>query len=375
MLHLLVSNRRVVSHRRRRPAFTLVELLVVIAIIGILVALLLPAVQAAREAARRVSCTNNLKQIGLALHNYHDSFGTLPINMTSGGSGTTPQGLDTTGFYSWLVPILPFVEQQPLYDSINLNISMSDATGPTAPYMAYIGADHPNAEAARTRVPCYLCPSDSNSSTDAMGSALPAPDNYAGNAGWIPFATGYDGSRATPGKQNGMIPLVSPGEDVGWHVNKISFKNVTDGLSNTVAVAERRINDRDWNGQSGKNDAIFSFCAGGGRTARTLAEHRQYCVNTFSPDTALSRPHGRAWISGWSLTAPIYTHVMEPNSRNCHFHSGFVDGNFLTTASSQHPGGVNVVLGDGHVRFVEDSIALNVWWSLGSRDGGEATQQ
>lgn len=360
----------------RRNAFTLVELLVVIAIIGILIALLLPAVQAAREAARRMSCANNLKQIGLAIHNYHTSYRALPINMTSGGLGTSGGGLDSTGFYSWLVPILPFVEQQPLYDSIDLSVSMTDASGPTAVYMAYIGAGHPNAEAARTRVAGYLCPSDPNAANDAMGSALPAPDNYAGNAGWVPYATGFDGSRSTPARHNGMIPLVSPSTRVDWHVDEISFSQVKDGLSNTVAVAERRINNRDWTyGESGKDDPIFSYCAGGGRTARTLAEHRLYCAGTFSPDVGLSRPHGRAWISGWCLTSPVYTHVMEPNSRNCHFHSGFVDGNFLVTASSQHPGGVNVVMGDGHVRFVHENIDLNIWWSLGSRDGGESIHE
>ena len=165
--------------------FTLVELLVVIAIIGILIALLLPAVQAAREAARRTQCLNNLKQIGIALHEYHDTHQVFPISTTG---SLMQNGQCGSGFYSWLAMILPFVEQGNLYNSINFNIGMMDTCSfnSSSDYQVLtISANHPNAQAAATPIPGYLCPSDVFEQTPVMGTAYPAPGSYAGNVGWV----------------------------------------------------------------------------------------------------------------------------------------------------------------------------------------------
>ena len=160
--------------RRDRLAFTLVELLVVIAVIGILVALLLPAVQAAREAARRTQCVNNLKQIGLGLHNYHTTFNVFPPTTTGAEAHGGQCG---SGFYSWLALLLPFVEQSTLHDAIDFRRPMMDTCSQmsSSDYQALtISAAHPNARAAATIVPLFLCPSDFYRMTPVMGTANPA---------------------------------------------------------------------------------------------------------------------------------------------------------------------------------------------------------
>ena len=189
--------------RRSRSAFTLVELLVVIAVIGILVALLLPAVQAAREAARRLQCVNHLKQIGLGLHNYHSTFNVLPMSTTGAESYGSQGG---SGFYSWLALLLPFVEQSPLYDSIDFRQPMMDTYDQvwSSDYQVLtISASHPNAGAAATTVPLFLCPSDTFNMTPVLGTANPAPGNYAANIGWPRQCTGIDGHSSPLTRLNG----------------------------------------------------------------------------------------------------------------------------------------------------------------------------
>ena len=163
---------------RVRKAFTLVELLVVIAIIGVLVGLLLPAVQAAREAARRMQCSNHLKQIGIAIHNYHDAFRSTPTHFTTAG---TSSGVPTSGFYSWLAMILPFVEQQNLYNSIDFRIALADRSnyGNSGNFTNYtISPSHPNAAAAATLIPGFLCPSDPAGSVRVHGNERLAPGSF-----------------------------------------------------------------------------------------------------------------------------------------------------------------------------------------------------
>ena len=171
--------------RASRSAFTLVELLVVIAIIGILIGMLLPAVQAVREAARRTQCANNIKQIGLAVHNYHDANRHFPTTTTG------PELSDGTcvgGFYSWLAMILPQVEQNNLYNSIDFGVPLSNHCNyaTSSEYVLYgIAPDHPNAEAAGTLVSTYLCPSDPEGFVRSHdGGEQLAPGNYAANVGW-----------------------------------------------------------------------------------------------------------------------------------------------------------------------------------------------
>lgn len=355
---------------QRSRGFSLVELLVVIAIIGILVAILLPAVQAARAAARRTGCTNNLHQIGVAMANYHDTLRSYPLSMTSGG-GATPGGGTRSGHFSWLAQLLPFVEEGPLFRSIDFNITMADQ--PDEPLDGLIGADHPNAAAAATQVSVYLCPSDGAiDDNTVMGTANPAGDNYAANAGWPSYATGFEGERPYPGKYNGFIPIASmrPGSPVPWHPHgPVRARHVTDGLSRTAAVAERLIQRAGSVAEiraSRKELQSYHLT----ESVRTLPQ--MLTASRLNPHTDL--PHsafqGRSWISGWTLTSPTYMHVFTPNTFNMHLHGGEVTGDNLVSPSSNHDGGVHVLMGDGHVRFVTDDIDQYVWWGMGSRNDG-----
>jgi prepilin-type N-terminal cleavage/methylation domain-containing protein/prepilin-type processing-associated H-X9-DG protein len=360
------------NRRSDTSAFTLVELLVVIAIIGILIALLLPAVQAARAAARRTECKNNLKQIGLALHNHHDAVGYLPMTQTGSGpaSGATDCG---PGYYSWVSRILPYLEEQALYDSIDFSVNMSDACASGAP----LSDSHPNAVAAATPIGVLRCPSDDGAESNAlvMGSANPASDSYAANAGWPTRASGFDGERPTPGKYNGLISLENPGADVPWHPRSgIRFGDVTDGLSHTAAVAERLVQSA--NSQSEILSApatVKSYHVTG--SVRTLANMASRCDSSLThADVAMSAYIGRAWISGWSRTGPTYMHLKTPNTTNCHFVLSEDNGDLAFTPSSNHPGGVHVLMGDGHVVFVDDAIEPLVWWAVGSRNGEDRVE-
>ena len=191
-----------------RRGFTLIELLVVIAIIGVLIALLLPAVQAAREAARRSQCVNNLKQLGLALHGYHDA----STARYPGAAGRSMSGASRSG----LVLILPYIEQQPLYNALNFaNIQI-----PVGPFEA---ANEPNKTVLRTQISVFLCPSDVDRLTNVHGHS-----NYAASAGPDPRLNSTD--------TDGMFRGGNGGTDLA---NCYSFRDILDGLSTTVAFSEK----------------------------------------------------------------------------------------------------------------------------------------
>ena len=355
-----------------RQAFTLVELLVVIAIIGILIGMLLPAVQSVREAARRTECSNNMRQLGLAVFNYESSIGEFPINQVGPGQQNSTKSFQASefgsGYYSWIVPILPYIEQNNVYDLIQHDVNNGNGFG------YFIEADHPNAVAANTKIETLLCPSDfpTHENTLAMGTANPASDNYAGNAGWPSYATGFDGERNFPGRFNGIIALVNPSEDVSWHDEDVAIRDVFDGTSNTMMISERIVQNGNSPEEIQDSDPrLESFHIT--EVARTLGE----ISNEISPIETHSHVFesghiGRAWISGFALTAPTYLHVNTPNSFIGHFNTTQTEGDFVIAPSSRHAGGVNSVMADGSVRFVRDSIDPELWWSLGARDDGRA---
>jgi prepilin-type N-terminal cleavage/methylation domain-containing protein len=358
---------------RERSAFTLVELLVVIAIIGILVALLLPAIQAAREAARRTQCLNHLKQNGVALHNYHAAFKRFPTQTT--GSQPTAQGECGGGFFSWMVPLLPYLEQQALFDSIDFNVGMMDQCD-MATSGHYVGltisASHPNAAAVATAVSTFLCPSDSYEATRTLGTASPAPGNYTGNVGWVMGTRGHSDNIAPVEQSNGFFGLDNPKGRNQWQQPIVTSRHFTDGLSHTAAVSERQItNASRLQDLASAPVSQQSFCAGTTGVSRTLPEWNSYCEHVSLPDFAYSSPIGRAWISGWSTVGNTYMHVLPMNKRSCHLYGGEDNGMNIITPSSAHPGGLLVLMGDGHVTFVTEDIDMLIWWSMGSRDGGE----
>jgi prepilin-type N-terminal cleavage/methylation domain-containing protein len=340
----------------RPRGFTLVELLVVIAIIGILVALLLPAVQAAREAGRRTQCVNNLKQIGLALQNYHDTNKALPF-----GKGPSYAGAPVYARWSTHSLILPFMEQGNVYGAINFQFppatpGMQGATG----FMpAYNNPGGENGVICRTLVPGFLCPSDIDPAGDGT---WPGQNNYTGNQGnWL-----CDRGDATPAQGD-----ISPGElqtGVFYFKSKCNFAAIIDGLSNTVFFSEKLRGS----GTPHPRSDLFTMS-----NQTSLAATYSTCMAT-NPATAtpLTSKWGWSWVMGENCCT-LHNHVSTPNTFSCAgipFPGTMTNMSMQVSVSSNHPSGVNAMMGDGSVHFVTNSIDLNIWRGLGTRNGGEAVQ-
>lgn len=339
---LIHQNERFHTMKSRR-GFTLIELLVVIAIIGVLIALLLPAVQAAREAARRSQCTNNLKQIGLAMHNYHDVHGVFPLSRTI---VLVNNVININRAFSGHSQLLPFLEQRPIYDAINFNLTWN----PDPNNGGYDG----NATVRRTAISVFLCPSDSQ-------NAVPpnyAGNNYRANEGSM-FLFGYGAT-----DPNGVNNTMPPPNGMFFANQSHGVAAARDGTSNTAVFSEHIKGD-------------FSQA-----TATERADTFQPGIYPADPDDAIRicremnwtdltkqgySDVGAPWLYGYHSTTQYY-HVSGPNTRSCMFPPLRV----MTTANSDHPGGVHVAFGDGSVKFVKDSINLQVWRSIGSRNLGEA---
>ena len=339
-----------------------------IAIIALLLGLLLPAVMAARAAMQRADCDNNLKQIGVALASYESSQGAFPVSTT--GSAAGGHG----GFYSWLALILPQVEQTNLHASINFDVAMADTFNQAAAsdYQTLsISSTHLNAAAAATPVQVYLCPSDAPRPSTILGNAQPAPGSYAGNSGWVRGSKGIDGSLAPLAQHNGFLGVLNPKSPDPWQRGYITRAHIRDGLSNTAAVSERLISSAtSLHDLANSPVSLHSYCAGGGGS-RSQSQWINYCGSVSLPDPIFSLPQGRSWISGWTLAGNNYMHMMPINGRNCHLYGGEDDGNNMVSASSHHAGGANVLMGDGRVLFMSDTMDQAIWWSIGTRDGGE----
>lgn len=412
---------------KNRRGFTLVELLVVIAIIGILVGLLLPAVQAAREAARRMSCSNNFKQIGIAIHNYHAAFKRLPTQ----GIGTiaTPshnrawwqesnESLNTRFVnnrrLSTLVGILPFIEQQGIWDEIstpnsrrtdgNLSAPIGTPTDPWAPMgptpgiIQYIPWTY--------EIPGYRCPSDPGVGLPALGRT-----NYAaclGDSHWQTMVGPWNGWRTEPAPVGRVV--TARGGHRGFYkpfdyTNR--FRDILDGLSNTVAMGEIATYLGDSNiSTSAPNDGQTMLGGGNNPAMRTVRDNPGACDVFVDPE----RP--RFWLNGgarpteargfkWADANQMYSGcftILPPNSPYCGRHnSNHLSG--TAPMSSRHQGGAHVLMGDGAVVFMTDSVEAGnrnhgdvwsggtgdrapgnkspygLWGALGTRASGETIEE
>ncbi len=360
------------SGRRSRSGFTLIELLVVIAIIAVLIALLLPAVQAAREAARRAQCVNNLKQLGLAVHNYHSTYNAIPADgMFLGAAyGTCCPPADGGAGWgwnaSWAVSLMPNMEQAQLVNAYNFNQS---ADSP------------PNNTVGFTQVGSLLCPSGNQSTRPASPWGA---SSYHGNHGGPGIIQNWSGT---------IVQNFTNYPQAWWGGNAnmafFGFEAVTDGTSNTALFSEKLRgatgNPTVYVGTPmGKRGMFLASYNGTGDQGRTANPILALTACRSVPSTQGS---GGSYLSGahWSLSYPwhtsntAYNMFNTPNGNSCYTNQE-TPGNpgnpwggtgSMITVTSNHSGGVNVCMADGSVRFIKDSVSPQTWWSLGSKSGGE----
>jgi prepilin-type N-terminal cleavage/methylation domain-containing protein/prepilin-type processing-associated H-X9-DG protein len=315
----------------RRGGFTLVELLVVIAIIGILIALLLPAVQAAREAARRAQCTNNLKQIGLSLHNYHDANKAFPA-----GARPSPAG----GYgHAWGIAILPFSEQSALYDKFDLNGKTNAHTG-----LVYDGTNTTNgALLAGVNIEYLFCPSSPLERYVMTGTTIPGPKGvlsptYTAISGGTDHSSTQDHDGAT-NQHNGKGKL-SFGGVLLLNRHK-RFADITDGTSNTMVIGEQS-----------------DFCRGS-------AGAKVNCRSDYGHGFSMGIGAGETrFFNGTSVRYGINNKAWNQTGVGDEFYG------VNRPIQSAHPGGANILLADGSVRFVSASIPLQTLYNLSNRDDG-----
>jgi prepilin-type N-terminal cleavage/methylation domain-containing protein/prepilin-type processing-associated H-X9-DG protein len=356
---------------RRRPSsgFTLIELLVVIAIIGVLIALLLPAVQAAREAARRAQCTNNLKQIGIALHNYHAAANSFPPGRMSpylGNFAGSTTGECYQGGIAVHIHLAPHLEAAPMFNAFNFGNSRVRTSTPLCVA---------NVTVIQLRSSVFICPSESR---DPRIENIPI-NNYRYNIGvTICQSTAWADSGATlaPWSANCLAEVDGARGGLFKEGAGIAIAQVTDGTSNTAAWSERLLGDAETTAISpGDARRPTSDLRSPDMTTNqfvTACEQDLQSVARHSPFYGI----GAGSQHYANIENTMYNHIFSPNSRlsDCNSGQSFHDSPneiSITTARSYHPGGVNVLLADGSVRFVKDSTNVGVWRAIGTRAGGE----
>jgi prepilin-type N-terminal cleavage/methylation domain-containing protein/prepilin-type processing-associated H-X9-DG protein len=359
-----------------RRGFTLIELLVVIAIIAVLIALLLPAVQSAREAARRAQCTNNMKQIGLAMHNYHTSMGTFP----PGGAATTayatnPPYYSTWGTWSAQALMLGYLEQMPLYNSSNFSWVVGFSNGFPI-----------NSTVSTSILNVFICPSDGISPMPINKGSLACfqfsgeTNNYLASMGTTTAYGGLNSTTTGPFTQGGLV---------------YGLQNITDGSSNTIAFGESLVGDASVQAVKWRDGPAMSqlsatgtgwgvadvSSAPGSAMYNAVIQDLQGCnVGLQNQNTATAgtvNEKGFRWSQsdgGFGL----FNTVVPPSSTQYPFawckygqaNSNASDG-LYQNATSNHPGGCNFLLCDGSVRFLKSSISMTTYWALGTRSNGE----
>lgn len=335
------------SFSNRQSGFTIIELLVTLVIIGLLIALLVPAVQMVRESARKMQCANHLKQIGIAVHNYHEAHQVLPFGVGHDNDGpiSTLGTLDDRR-YSAHAMLLPYLDETVIYNRLNFNV---------APFHPFVNAANDNQEelarrfnevinglAAQAKLSVFNCPSDLDRLQSSWG-----PNNYRS----------CNGSSWSGREGNGMFSQNS----------SVRFDDVKDGLSNTAMFSERAKGTWDdtvidplsdlYNLQGVWTESQFSDACGS-LAPQTASAYR------FDVES------GQTWLEG-NMNWTRYNHVRTPNRISCK--NGFTWDGVIMNPSSRHVSGVNVLMGDGSVRFISENINTDVWRSSGTISGGEQT--
>ncbi len=321
--------------RRSRAGFTLIELLVVIAIIAVLIALLLPAVQSAREAARRIQCVDNVKQLGIALHNFHDVNGQLP-------SSVRPSGLTTQPRIAALLTLLPFLEQSQVYNATNLSITWGEPS---------------NGTAVQTRIAIFLCPTTpaDPGRLDGIPEVQPYSPKWTATVAAVTDYSPIVGIDQRLGAL-GVFQGAAPPETLIVKNKKTKLADAVDGLSNTIVFVE-----------SAGRPFVYRK---GGRQFGSVPDHR---LNSGG----WSRPASDVTLNGSTADGTYFPGKVVINAANGEdvYGQAFPHPYYGTEGTGGifgfHPGGVNVLLGDGSVRFVKESVSLPTFAALVTRGGGE----
>jgi prepilin-type N-terminal cleavage/methylation domain-containing protein/prepilin-type processing-associated H-X9-DG protein len=353
---------------RSQRGFTLIELLVVIAIIAVLIALLLPAVQSAREAARRGQCINNLKQIGLAMHNYHNVQNTFPIGVSASNNTWNTSHCGCSALVTWNgwsvhAMLLPYLEATPVYNAINFYFDPLVCSSQNIQNTAFL-----------TNIPAFLCPSDPASGKSTYGSSF--LNNYCGSIG-----TSIGVVQNYPSQSTGVFSYQTP----------YSLASILDGSSNTVAFGESLVGSVNGRQIKYRGNGVAGLCYA---WILDASSNPTQTLNTLQSCTAawtslVNGPPGnafggtpnigvdRGWYWGWGAEAMSLINTIVPPSSTqygwnaCRSGCGGC-GNYdmdhaeIANVTSNHPGGANVLFADGHVQFVKSSIAITTWWCLGT---------
>jgi prepilin-type N-terminal cleavage/methylation domain-containing protein/prepilin-type processing-associated H-X9-DG protein len=347
-----------------RRGFTLIELLVVIAIIAVLIALLLPAVQAAREAARRSQCINNLKQIGLGLHNYHSTNNVFPMGSTQSPKSGAGDINNSWSGWSAQALMLPYMEQAPLYAACNFQWGMNPF-GDVCYYQS--------STVANTVLSVFLCPSDTNSSRVNK-------NNY-----YACIGTTTNGMTNNCGGQTSFLPQCTSTGSTGMFTYFICYgiSDAIDGTSNTVAFSESNVGQPSvynavGNGYTGVgdpgNDVVFNALTNFNQVIAGL----QACATAIQNQSAtVNQNHGQQWAFG-ATGYTLFNTIQVPSDpqykySDCRLGCGGcgMDSSFTSGANSNHSGGCNVMMADGSVRFVKSTVNRQTWMQIGTRAGGE----